>query len=468
VALPFFIALRSRALSLGALAAALAVILLQCHGGSSPAPADSSAASVAFCGDGVVQAGEECDDGNPSNDDGCLTNCFRPASWVPSDPHVHSQGCEGHGAPPPQLLELLEARGIRVGAALVWGVGYRVDSQLFTGGDSPVSNGGNILHFDLEVSAFPADRTGHLVALGLERLDFSDNPFASPRTGIPIADWAHAQGSRVVVGMAHGSFWPTGGRFPSPPVVCCMPWELPIQVARGAASFLSTERRGFGPPVDEGTFTLLRTLANSGFRLSLMGASDFPCIHRTIEDDAPRTDLLLDGELTYDRWLEALRLGRTTVALGENHLNLRVNGAPLGSEVRVHAGDVLLVSLESASAAANDVVLVVNGVDSGTVHLEGGNQVATVRLPVATSSWILARGRWVTTSPTYVLVDDKPIRASADDACYLMRYADHLTALVRGREIDVGEDTALALGAYAQARAEFQKRFTEAGGQACF
>jgi hypothetical protein len=49
-----------------------------------------------------------------------------------------------------------------------------------------------------------------------------------------------------------------------------------------------------------------------------------------------------------------------------------------------------------------------------------------------------------------------------------MRYADHLTALVRGREIDVGEDTALALGAYAQARAEFQKRFTEAGGQACF
>jgi cysteine-rich repeat protein len=413
-----------------------------------------------------VQAGEECDDGNPSNDDGCLTNCFRPASFVGSDPHVHSQGCEGHGASPPQLVEMLAARGIRVGSALVWGVGYNIDRRLFTGGDSPASGGGNILHFDLEVSAFPADRTGHLVALGLESVAFSGNPFDSPRTGIPIADWAHAQGSRVVVGMAHGHFWPTD-RFPTPPVVCCMPWELPIEVARGAATFVTTERRGFGPPLDGGTFLLLRTLANTGFRLAVLGASDFPCIHRTIEDDAPRTDVLLDGELTYDRWLEAVRLGRTTVALGDNHLNLRVNGAPIGSEVRVHAGDVLLVSLESRFADPSDVTLVVNGADAATVRLAAGTQVATVRLPLAASGWILARSRWVTTSPTYVIADDKPIRASADDACYLRRYTDHLSTLVRDREIDVGEDTAMALGVYAQAREEFQKRFAEAGGQSC-
>jgi cysteine-rich repeat protein len=424
--------------------------------------------SGAFCGDGVVQAGEECDDGNPSNDDGCLTSCFRPAAWVPSDPHVHSQGCEGHAASPSNLVALLESRGIRVGSALVWGVGYDIDRRLFTGGDSPASGGGSILHFDLEVSAFAADRTGHLVALGLTSLDFSDNPFRSPRTGIPIADWAHAQGSRVVVGMAHGSFWPVGGRFPSPPVVCCMPWELPIQVARGAVSFLSTERRGFGPPVDEGTFILLRTLANTGFRLALMGASDYPCIHRTIEDDSPRTDVLLDGELTYDRWLEAVRLGRTTVVLGENHLNLRVNGAPLGSEVRVRAGDVLLVSLESRFDTASEVVLVVNGADAARIRLDAGTQVATVRLPMATSGWIVARSRSVVTSAIYVLVDDKPIRASAEDACYLRRYADHLSQIVRSGEIDVGEDTGLALGVYAEARAEFQKRFTEAGGQTCF
>ena len=67
-----------------------------------------------------------------------------------------------------------------------------------------------------------------------------------------------------------------------------------------------------------------------------------------------------------------------------------------------------------------------------------------------------------------MLVDGKPIRASAADTCYLARYADHLSGLVSDGAIDLGEDTAEALDAYAAARAEFEKRFREAGGNACF
>ena len=181
------------------------------------------------------------------------------------------------------------------------------------------------------------------MALGLRDIDFSPDPFHTPKSGLSIPPWAKAQGARVVVGMAHGQFWPAAG-FPVPPVACCMPWEFPIQAVRGGVSFLMTERRGDGPPVDPGTFLLWRTLLNSGFKVSLLGASDYPCVHHTIDDTTQRTDAIVDAPTSYDGWLEAVGRGRTSITLdARHHLNLRVNGGPLGSEVAARAGEVLLV-----------------------------------------------------------------------------------------------------------------------------
>ena len=263
----------------------------------------------------------------------CLVSCYAPASFVASDPHVHSRGCEPFVTPPASLLQLLGAQGIQVGAALVWGVGFAGDLPFFTGSDDPASGGGRILHYDLEVSAFAAARSGHLVALGLRDLRFSGNPDRFPKSGLSLPAWARAQGERVTVGMAHGQFWPSSG-FPAPPVVCCMPWEFPVQAVRAGVSFLITERRGDGPALDDGTFLLWRTLLNSGFRIAVLGASDYPCIHRAIDDTSPRTDVIVNGPLTYEGWLQGIRAGRTVVTMDARHrLNLRVNGAPLGSEV---------------------------------------------------------------------------------------------------------------------------------------
>jgi cysteine-rich repeat protein len=442
----------------------LALLSPGCGGGSSPAPEILGPG----CGNGVLEGGEECDDGNASNADACLVSCYTPVRFVASDPHLHSRGCESFTTSPAGLLQLLAAEGIDVGAALVWGVGYNGDLPLFTGSDDPASGGGRILHYDLEVSAFAAGRSGHLVALGLRDLDFSSDPFRFPKTGLSIPTWAKAQGERVVVGMAHGQFWPEAG-FPSPPVACCMPWEFPIQAARSEVSFLITERRGDGPPVDAGTFLLWRTLLNSGFRIALLGASDYPCIHREIDDTSPRTDVIVNGPLTYDAWLEGLRRGRTVVTLDARHrLNLRVNGAPLGGEVTARAGEVLLVSVESEAPEVTAVELLVNGAPATSVVLPPGRQVATLRLGLPASSWVAARTRRSTTGAIYVVVDGKPVRASASDTCYLVRYTDHLSGLVGSGQLDLAEDTGEALDAYAAARAELEKRFGEAGGQACF
>jgi cysteine-rich repeat protein len=419
------------------------------------------------CGNGILEAGEECDDGNLSNFDSCLVSCYAPARFVASDPHLHSRGCLLPPTSPSGLTQMLAAEGIDVGAALVWGDGYEDDRRLFTSLDDPVSRGGRILHYDMEISAFAAGDSGHLVLLGLRDLGFSPDPFRVPRSGLTIPAWAKAQGERVVVGMAHGQFWLPSG-FRSPPVACCVPWEFPVQVARGGVSFLMTERRGDGPPVDEGTFLLWRTLLNSGYRIALLGASDYPCVHRTIDDTTPRTDVIVNGPLTYDAWLEGIRLGRTVITLDARHrLNLRVNGSPLGSEVAARAGQVLLVSLESEAPEPTGVELLANGVPLLSVVLPAGRQVATVRVGLPVSSWLSARTLRAATGAVYVVVDGKPIRASAGDTCYLMKYIDHLSGLVGRGQIDLGGDTPSALAAYQGARADFEKRFAEAGGQGC-
>ena len=146
----------------------LAGLLLACGGSAGPALEARGPA----CGNGIVEAGEECDDGNASNDDGCLVSCYAPARFVASDPHVHSHGCEAFATATGDLVRLLAGQGIEIGAALVWGVGYADDRPLFTGLDDPASGAGRILHYDLEVSAFAAGGTGHLVALGLRDIDF--------------------------------------------------------------------------------------------------------------------------------------------------------------------------------------------------------------------------------------------------------------------------------------------------------
>jgi hypothetical protein len=266
--------------------------------------------------------------------------------------------------------------------------------------------------------------------------------------------------------MAHAQFSTERG-FPTPPAGCCVPWEFPIQAARGGVSFLVTERRVDGPPLDPGTFQLWRPLLNAGYRIALMGASDYPCINREIAG-SPRTDVIVNGTLTYDAWLEGVRRGRTVVTTDRHHrLNLRVNGVGLGGELAARSGEVLLLSVESESPEAAIVDVMANGSTAASVSLPAGRQVATLRVGLAQSSWISARSMHAATSPVYVLVDGRPIRGPAADICYLKQYTDHLSDLVRNRRIDLGEDRGFALDAYASAGAEFERRFREAGGAVC-
>jgi len=387
--------------------------------------------------------------------------------WVLGDTHVHTNGC-GQSLSPVSLLDLLAEQRPGVGAALVWGDGYWNDRPYFSGEDHRISRPGLIVHYDLEVSRFPAAQGGHLVLLGLRSVDFSERPFETPKSGVPIVDWARAQGQRVLLGMAHGQFWPGDGHFPTPEETCCIPFEFPIHVARQRIDFLETERRGGGPAVDNGTFLLWKSLLNVGFRVALTGASDFPCFHTDFNRTTPKTDVLVEGELTYERWLDGIRHGRTVVETGDgNRIELRVNGAPLGSEVRVAAGEVVWVSVETRLGEPAGIEILANGKPVADFRVDRGARVTSIPVSAASSFWIAARSHRAMTGAIYVLVEGEPIRASAEDACYLTRYVDHLIGLVKEGRLPLEESTSVALAAYEEARAVFAKRFVEAGGQSC-
>src|SRR6187455_730556 len=73
------------------------------------APTSAADARGPACGNGRVEAGEECDDGNASNDDACLVSCAAPARFVAGDPHVHSRGCLVAPTTPSRLVQMLAA-----------------------------------------------------------------------------------------------------------------------------------------------------------------------------------------------------------------------------------------------------------------------------------------------------------------------------------------------------------------------
>jgi hypothetical protein len=349
----------------------------------------------------------------------------------------------------------LQAQQIQVGAALVWGEGHANDSAFFTGRDHPLSTPSFVLHYDMEVSRYGAARTGHLLLLGLDSLAFSADVFHLPNSGVPVVDWARRQ-PRAVVGMAHGQYWPAAGGLPAPPGGCCVPWEVVVDAARGRLDFLSAERM---PDEEPGTF-----LQNAGLRVAIAGGSDWSCLSERFHERTPRTDAIVDGALTYEGWLSALKGGRTVMAAGVgNRLNLRVEGRRLGEEVTLAGPQEVTITIETAGAAS-DVDVLVNGERVTGVPMAAGFQVSQTRVAVSRSSWICARSRHALTSPVYVLVAGQPVRGASADVCHLLQSVQELQDLVGSGRINVYESREAALAAYREAEAELRRRLAETGG----
>ncbi len=387
-------------------------------------------------------------------------------TWVTGDTHLHATGCNGSPTVTnEEFVAMLELNNLNVGAVLIWGIGYETDLQSFTGHDHPASTPDHILHYDLEVSAFSASRGGHLNILGLSDIEFSHNPHGEPASGLPIVDFALAQGERVLVGMNHGFAWPAeDGVFPRRGAISLQ--EFPVHVANGTASFLEEEAAGLtDSAISAGTMHLWRVLQNSGFRVALTGGSDFGCVHGDLGlPDVPRTLAIVEGGLTYESFLDSIRAGRTAVSIGaHDSIDFTIDGVRLGGEVKASASTPMQVAIKTNLSQPGQVKILVNGEPTESLLVEAGPQSNNITISLEQSSWITAQSSHVQTSPIYAIVDEKPIRASVDDAAYLVRYMDIFIDKVRAGKLGA-LNTPEFLATYREARAVFKQRFIEAGG----
>jgi hypothetical protein len=257
--------------------------------------------------------------------------------WYSGDHHVHAAGCSHYqnptqGVRPEDMARQAQGEKLNVGCVLTWGPCYYYQKQFFSGKDDPQSRADRLLHYDLEVSGFPSSHAGHLVLLGLTDQDYPGTKRIEdwPTWDLPILRWGKSQGA--IVGFAHSGFGLEVKTAELPN------YEVPAFDSIGAneyivdvtypdtVDFISTMDTPYVWELNIWYHTL-----NVGFRTKISGETDFPCITDARVGQG-RVYAKVDGPLTYAKWLDALRSGRSYVSDGRSHLmDFTVNGVEVGT-----------------------------------------------------------------------------------------------------------------------------------------
>jgi hypothetical protein len=414
-----------------------------------------------------------------------------PADWFAGDAHVHRGiGCgrsnEKEMLTPQRLLEMMKVNNLAVVSVLADAGNGEIkyaaqDLPMIAGQDNPVSTPERIVHWDAEWHYDPQGVTferkvigGHLILLGLKQ---GGQPYAEYT--YPIFAWAKDRGG--MAGFAHMQYLPFAF-YPPPDGIprsldCCAPLEYPVETALGASAFVMEDVRG-----SDSALQAYYRLLNTGFRPGLVAATDYSC-----NDNEPLGSLLTyvripDGKLTYDKWIDGIARGRTVISRSahDEFLSLRVNDAARpGDEVRLAGVGTVRVQIEwkSLKNSLGRIELVHNGavVASQTAEAAPGTPAAfETTLAFHRSGWLAARrmdwqsGHRSHTGAVFVIVKGAPIRASAEDARFFVRWIDNLleqTSPGGAWNKYFTKDLAAAQERYREARAVFLARAAEAEKQ---
>jgi hypothetical protein len=399
--------------------------------------------------------------------------------WYSGDHHVHAAGCSHYESPeegvlPEHMWREAVGEDLNVACVLSWGPCWYYQKTFFKGKVHPLSNEGNVLRYDVEVSGFPSSHAGHVCLLRLQEDDYPGTSKIEewPSWTLPVLKWARAQGGAV--GYAH-SGW---GLEPTEPAQALPNYVMPkfdgiganeyiVTVAHQAVDFFSAGDTPLPWELNMWYHTL-----NTGFRVRISGETDYPCIF----DDRvglARTYARLEGKLDFDRFVDMIRDGRSYVSDGKSHLiDFKVNGVELGtqqSEVKLSGAKTVQITARAtaylpevqdeigaiiASRPPNlppywdverarigktrrvAVELLVNGepVDRREIPADGRWQEIRFERQVDRSSWMALRIAYTShTNPIFVLVDGKPIRASKRSAEWCRRGVDRCWEMKRAR-----------------------------------
>ena len=238
---------------------------------------------------------------------------------------------------------------------------------------------------------------------------------------------------------------------------------------------------------------------NVGFRTRISGETDFPCIYGD-RVGLGRSYVKLPPKWTYEDWCEGIRAGRNYVGDGKSHLmdfqvhsdSRTIKMGEDDSELKLAAPGKIQTSVRVAARLNEEatpeikrrpvsakpywdierarvdgtrevtVELIVNGypVAKKNIVADGRAQDVTFDAEIAHSSWVALRILPSShTNPIFVVVDDKPIRASRRSAEWCLKSVDQCWSQ-KERFIKPAE-LADAKSAYAHARETYQKLLAE-------
>ncbi len=382
-------------------------------------------------------------------------------NWFSGDHHVHAAGCAHYESPtegvkPEDMWRHILGEDLDVGCVLSWGPCWYAQKQFFEGKVHPLSTSEYLMRYDVEVSGFPSSHAGHLCLLRLKEDDYPGTSRIEewPSWDLPVLKWGKSQGG--VVGFSH-SGWGLMTRSDEIPNYEVPPFdgiganEYIVDVVHDAVDFIST----VDTPVPWELNIWYHTL-NCGYRTRISGETDFPCIYGERVGLGRVYVKLADGVLDFDRWCQGLKDGRSYVGDGRSHLvDFRVNDRELG----VDGSELKLVGPSTVKARARvaayldpepspearairrrrlsekpywdlerarigetrsvPLELIVNGIPVARKEIVADGKLQDVEFDVqlAKSSWIALRVLPSShTNPVFVLIGNKPIRASKKSA----------------------------------------------------
>jgi len=360
--------------------------------------------------------------------------------WYSGDLHVHMNYGGTYRNTPANLVRQARAEDLRVVANLIVNKEGRIpDLVHFRGADDPASTPDVLLRHDQE---FHTSYWGHLGLLGLRSHVLLPGYSAYANTALQslapmnadVVDLARRQGA--IAGYVHPfDAWPNPADSAR-----SLTNEFPVSLALGQVDYY--EALGF---VDDimATQRVWYAALNAGFRVPAGAGTDAMANYTSLRGPVGmnRVYVQVPGTLTYERFLEAIRAGRTFVTNGPLLQFLIASKGP-GSELALAPGRAevratvrlrSLVPIDSLEVVRNGEVVA----RLGTTH--GGTRADTaIVLAVTRSSWFLLRawsagGRhpvldlmpFGTTSPVFVTVGGQPIRSPVD-ARYFLAWVDRL------------------------------------------
>jgi hypothetical protein len=409
------------------------------------------------------------------------------SGWHSGDIHIH------HISPKTCWLEM-EAEDLNVANILT--SDFTSDQDRFEGRLNTESTDGRLIYVNQE---FRNNELGHLCLLNLKKLIEPVkvmHPYHHP-LHLSIYDEVHRQDG-----------YASWAHFPSWPGVEC-PLDVAMEKLDGLEILCVLEPRDFPvfmkqvvPELESNDgLRLWYRFLNCGFRLTATAGTDKMTTFVTV--GANRVYAQVEGPLTYQGWIDALKAGRTFIT-NSPILSFRVNGKAPGATLNLNSkGKKAVVEIEAAAQSHlpyHHLEVVCNGQVIAEATPSGPRNHSEIRMehPVHQSCWIAARafedikgyraaglkfstvhieagtvhGNYFGTrrpetvfahsSPVYVLLDGQPIR-SWDDARYYVRYLDLAIQWLKTEARFASEsDKRSSIEAFERGRAVYEERARDA------